>query len=55
MNKNVVIFIVVVLILISSIWGSIVDGKREDLDKRLNETLVQLQEVTEQSSKQRQA
>lgn len=52
MNKNVVIFILVVLVCISGIWGSLADGKRKDLKNKLQETLAQLQKVTEQSSKQ---
>lgn len=52
MNKNVAIFILVVLIFIGGIWGSLADGKRKDLEKKLQETLVQLQKVTAQSTKQ---
>lgn len=52
MNKNTAIFILVVLIIISGIWGSLADRKRIVLEKKLQDTAVQLQKLTEQSGRQ---
>ena len=38
MNKNSVIFVLVILICISAIWGSFADGKRKSLETKLLET-----------------
>jgi chromosome segregation ATPase len=53
MNKNRAIFILVVLIFIGGIWGSLADRKKIALEKQLNETVGQMQKLTEQSSRQR--
>ncbi len=53
MNKNRAIFILVVLIFIGGIWGSLADRKKIALEKELNDTVSQMQELTEQSSIQR--
>lgn len=53
MSKNNVIFILVVLLVISGIWGSLADRKRIALKEQLNETTEQMQKVSEQSDKQR--
>lgn len=53
MNKNVAIFILVVLIFIGGVWGSLADRKRIGLEKKLKETVEQMQKMTDQSTKQR--
>lgn len=53
MNKNVVIFILVVLIFIGGIWGSLNDRKRIALEKKVKTTLEKMEKMTVQSSKQR--
>lgn len=53
MNKNVVIFILVVLIFIGGIWGSLADRKRIALEKKLKSTVEQMEKVTRQTSQQR--
>lgn len=53
MNKNVVIFILVVLIFIGGIWGSLADRKKNDLRKKLSETYEQMEKLSQQNTMQR--
>lgn len=53
MNKNVAIFILVVLIFIAGIWGSLADRKKMVLTKQLNETTAQMEKLTKQNTIQR--
>lgn len=53
MSKNNVIFILVVLLIISGIWGSLADRKRIALKEQLNDATEQMQKASEQSDKQR--
>ncbi|HHO48022.1 MAG TPA: hypothetical protein ENN06_06175 [Desulfobacteraceae bacterium] len=53
MNKNGIIFILVVLTLIGSVWGSVANRKKIDLERELNETIANMKKqsaaaVTEQ-------
>ncbi|MDY0351998.1 MAG: hypothetical protein RBR09_12140 [Desulfobulbaceae bacterium] len=42
MNKNGIIFILVVLTLIGSVWGSVANRKKIDLERELNETIASM-------------
>ena len=53
MNKNIVIFILVVLIFIGGIWGSVADRKKMALKKQLSETVEQMEKLTKQNAMQR--
>ncbi|HER63605.1 MAG TPA: hypothetical protein ENO11_06480, partial [Desulfobacteraceae bacterium] len=53
MNKSRAIFILVVLVVVSGIWGSLADRKRIVLEKKLKETVEQMQKLTEQNTRQR--
>lgn len=53
MNKNMVIFVLVVFALIGSIWGSVANKKKVNLEKQLGETVASLQQLTELSGKER--
>jgi len=53
MNKNVVIFILVIFTLIGSIWGSVANKKRSGLEKQLSDTAAEMQKLTELSGKER--
>ncbi|MCL7488352.1 MAG: hypothetical protein M8357_09300 [Desulfobulbaceae bacterium] len=53
MNKNKAIFILVVLLIIGGIWGSLADRKKIVLEKKLQETVEQMQKLTDQNSRQR--
>lgn len=55
MNKNGIIVILVVATLIGSIWGSVANRKKIDLERKLNETVAnmkKLAEVTAQEQEQ---
>jgi len=53
MNKNVVIFILVVFTIIGSIWGSVANKKRMSTDKKLSDTVAEVQRLTAMNSKER--
>ena len=53
MNKNLVIFILVVLIFVGGIWGSVADRKKMALKKQLSETVEQMEKLTKQNTMQR--
>jgi chromosome segregation ATPase len=53
MNKNMVIIVLVVFALIGSIWGSVANKKKINLEKQLGETVARLQQLTELSGKER--
>jgi len=45
MNKNGIIFILVVATLIGSIWGSVANRKKIDLERKLNETVANMKKL----------
>lgn len=53
MNKNVVIFVLVVLTLVGSIWGSVANRKKINMEQKLNETVASMKKMAEQTSKER--
>ncbi len=53
MNKNVVIFILVVLIFVGGIWGSVADRKKMALKKQLTETVEKMEKLAKQNTMQR--
>lgn len=53
MNKNVVIFILVVFTILGSIWGSVANKKRISMEKQLSDSVAEVQKLTDQNSKER--
>ncbi len=53
MNKNLVIFALVVLTIMGSIWGSIANKKKTSLERQLTETVTKLQELRQHNSRER--
>lgn len=45
MNKNTVILILIVATLIGSTWGSVVNRKKIDLERKLNETVANMKQL----------
>ncbi|VAW36437.1 hypothetical protein MNBD_DELTA04-822 [hydrothermal vent metagenome] len=53
MNKNLVIFALVVLTVLGSIWGSIANKKKMSLERQLTETVTKLQKLRQRNSRER--
>lgn len=53
MSKNTVIFILVCATLLGSIWGSIANRKRIELEKKYQSTLLEMQKLSASSSRER--
>ncbi len=53
MNKNLVIFALVVLTLLGSIWGSVANKKKTSLEQQLTETVTKLQKLRQHNSRER--
>ena len=52
MNRNWIIFILVVATLIGSIWGSVANRKKIDLEHRLNETVANMKKLAEVTARE---
>jgi chromosome segregation ATPase len=52
MNKNTIIFILVVATLIGSIWGSVANRKKIDLERKLNETVAGMKKLAESTAQE---
>ncbi|NOX81308.1 MAG: hypothetical protein GXP57_09545 [Deltaproteobacteria bacterium] len=53
MNKNLVIFALVVLTILGSIWGSVANKKKMSLEQQLTETVTKLQKLRQHNSRER--
>jgi len=53
MNKNLVIFVLVVLTVVGSIWGSVANKKKISLERELNKTVAELKQLNRQSTQER--
>ncbi len=53
MNKNLVIFALVALTLLGSIWGSVANKKKISLEQQLTETVTKLQKLRQYNSRER--
>lgn len=53
MNKNLVIFALVVLTIVGSIWGSVANKKKMSLEQQLSETVTKLQKLRQHNSQER--
>ncbi len=53
MNKNLVIFALVVLTIVGSIWGSVANKKKMSLEQQLTETVTKLQKLRQHNSRER--
>ncbi|MDW7772579.1 MAG: hypothetical protein SCH71_06775 [Desulfobulbaceae bacterium] len=53
MNKNVVIFILVLFTLLGSIWGSVADRKKVSLEVQLEEMTAEMEKLDSRASKER--
>ncbi len=53
MNKNLVIFALVVLTVLGSIWGSVANKKKMSLEQQLTETVTKLQKLRQHNSRER--
>jgi chromosome segregation ATPase len=53
MNKNVVIFILVLFTLLGSIWGSVENRKRISLEQQLQDMSAEIEKIGMQTSKER--
>ncbi|GBE12302.1 chromosome partition protein Smc [bacterium BMS3Bbin14] len=53
MNKNLVIFALVVLTVLGSIWGSVANKKKMSLEQQLTETITKLQKLRQHNRRER--
>lgn len=52
MNKNTVILILIVATLIGSIWGSVSNSKKTDMERKLNETVASMKQLAEATARE---